>query len=41
MYIQIALGFLEGVKPGNFFTKWGNEDEKMFNRVISVKKILN
>jgi hypothetical protein len=30
---------LEGVKIGITFAKWGNLDENLLNRVISVKKL--
>jgi hypothetical protein len=34
---RIATKKLEGVKNVMIFTKWGNLDENLLNRVISVK----
>jgi hypothetical protein len=36
---RIALKKLKGVKIGKVYTKWGNSDENLLNRVIAVKII--
>jgi hypothetical protein len=36
---MVPFTLLKGVKFGIAFVKWGNPDEKLVNRVISVKNV--